>query len=225
MYAEAADGRPVFVLPFGDATLIGTTDERYEGDPAAAVATSEEIDYLLATVNELVPQANLTQADVDLHYCGVRPLPYVAAAAPASVTRRHSVSENPAAAMPFFSIIGGKLTTSRSLGQEVTATLLGRLGRPVVATSENRPLPGAAGYPPTAHDEAACRQAIADRLGFSPAQVLAAWQLYGTQTEAVLGVFPEEKESLAGTDLPGCSCVIRFATNGLAVWMISLSGD
>ncbi|HEY2840241.1 MAG TPA: FAD-dependent oxidoreductase, partial [Pirellulales bacterium] len=94
LYAEAADGRPVFVLPFGDATLIGTTDLRYEGEPADAVATQAEIDYLVATVNELLPQARLTSADVDVHYSGVRPLPYVDQGSTASITRRHGLVEN-----------------------------------------------------------------------------------------------------------------------------------
>ena len=39
IYTEARDGRPVFVLPFGDGALVGTTDIPFEGDPATAVAT------------------------------------------------------------------------------------------------------------------------------------------------------------------------------------------
>src|SRR5207248_10052739 len=38
IYAEAADGRPVFVLPLGENSLVGTTDIPFSGDPAAAVA-------------------------------------------------------------------------------------------------------------------------------------------------------------------------------------------
>jgi glycerol-3-phosphate dehydrogenase len=51
IYAEAADGRPVFVLPFGEGTLVGTTDLPYQGNPADAVATEEELGYLLNLVN------------------------------------------------------------------------------------------------------------------------------------------------------------------------------
>jgi len=208
LYAEAADGRPVFVLPFGDATLIGTTDEPYEGDPADATATPAEIEYLLRTTNHLLPQAALTTADVDQHYSGVRPLPYAEDATPASVTRRHSLSENKAAALPFFSIVGGKLTTCRSLAEEFAAVLLPRLGRPVTANSETRPIPGAADYPPHA-DEAARRRQIATRLGLTEAQVFAAWQLYGTRCETVLASFPGETTSLPGTDVP--TALVRHA--------------
>ncbi|HVU87654.1 MAG TPA: glycerol-3-phosphate dehydrogenase/oxidase [Pirellulales bacterium] len=208
LYAEAADGRPVFVLPFGDASLIGTTDEEYQGDPAAATATQAEIDYLLATANSLLPQVKLTAADVDLHYSGVRPLPYVGEATPATVTRRHSLIENHAAPVPLYSVIGGKLTTSRSLAEEVTAMLFQRLGRQVTATTEARPLPGAAGFPRNPREQPAARQKIAARTGYTEAQVAAAWELYGTRCEEILADAPD-RNILIGTDLP--TAVARFA--------------
>src|SRR5262245_24676730 len=77
VYTEARDGRPVFLLPFGDGTLVGTTDIPFEGDPAMAVATEEELEYLLAVVADVFPDAGLTRADIAMHQCGVRPLPFV----------------------------------------------------------------------------------------------------------------------------------------------------
>jgi glycerol-3-phosphate dehydrogenase len=209
LYAEAADGRPVFVLPFGDAVLIGTTDEVYEGNPADATATPAEIAYLLDTANALLPDVRLTEADVDLHYSGVRPLPYVGDATPASVTRRHWLAENRAAPMPFFSVVGGKLTTCRSLAEETTAALLSRLRRPVIATSADRPIPGAAGYPADARQQDLYQEALAARLGLSVAQVAATWQYYGTRAEEVLSACPGEVDSLPGTDFP--TAAVRYA--------------
>ncbi len=209
LYAEAADGRPVFVLPFGDASLIGTTDEVYEGDPGDATATRAEIDYLLATANELLPEVRLTEQDVDLHYSGVRPLPYVGGATPASITRRHWLAENKEAKMPFFSVIGGKLTTCRSLAEETAALVLGKLGRAVTANSESRPIPGAAGYPQDKDQQQVALQQVATRTGFLPAQVQASWQLLGTSAEAVLQEFAGDRTSLAGTDLP--AALVRHA--------------
>lgn len=201
LYAEASDGRPVFVLPFGDATLIGTTDLRYEGNPADAVAAQDEVDYLVATVNELLPQTKLTAADVHLHYSGVRPLPYVDKGSTASITRRHSLVENAEAPLPFYSVIGGKLTTCRSLAEEITATVLNRLKQPIVATSEDRLIPGAEDYPHGAADLKHRCQAIADRLGYTLAQVRSAWELLGARTEAVLTEC-SGTDVLAGVDLP-----------------------
>jgi len=203
LYAEAADGRPVFVLPFGDATLIGTTDERYEGDPAQAVTTQREFDYLLATVNELLPQAGLTVADVDLHYSGVRPLPYVANATPASITRRHVIQESNAGPVPLLSLIGGKLTTSRSLAEETTSALLARLGLEKLADSRERFVPGGESYPRGSAALEAAWSSLANRCGCAPAQVRAVWRLCGTRAESTLKSLPTgDTSSVAGTDLP-----------------------
>src|SRR5262245_17821215 len=46
VYTEARDGRPVFLLPFEGGTLVGTTDIPFEGDPAIAIATEEDLTYL-----------------------------------------------------------------------------------------------------------------------------------------------------------------------------------
>jgi hypothetical protein len=51
VYAEAADGRPVFLLPMGDATLVVTTNLPFEDRPERAVASDVELQYLLAVVH------------------------------------------------------------------------------------------------------------------------------------------------------------------------------
>ena len=145
IYAEAADGRPVFVLPFGpELVLVGTTDIPYVGDPAEARADEAEIGYLLTAVTRLFPTVAVGRDQVQQHYCGVRPLPFVSddARSPAGVTRRHLVVRHEGASMPAWSIVGGKLTTCRSLAETTAAMVLGTLGLPVLGTSRERPLPG-----------------------------------------------------------------------------------
>ena len=48
VYTEAGDSRPIFILPFVNGTLVGTTDEPFDGDPADAVATPQELEYLVS---------------------------------------------------------------------------------------------------------------------------------------------------------------------------------
>lgn len=141
IYTEARDGRPVFVLPFLDGTLVGTTDIPFTGDPATAVATDGELDYLLAAVQDIFPDAGLTRADIAMHYCGVRPLPAVDAKSTAAITRRHQLVWNDQSRIPLLSLVGGKLTTCRSLAEEATATVFQRLGRTAESTSRDRPIP------------------------------------------------------------------------------------
>jgi len=144
VYAEAPDGRPVFVLPFGPrAVLVGTTDLPWRGDPWRARAEPEEITYLLESVARLFPAVAPGPEAVVQHYCGVRPLPATGATSPAGITRRHLLVRHPAAPLPAWSVVGGKLTTCRSLAESAARTILAALSRPVAGTSRRRPLPGA----------------------------------------------------------------------------------
>ena len=148
IYAEARDGRPVFMLPLLEGTLVGTTDIPFEGDPDAAVATEAELEYLISAVNDVLPDAGLTRGDLAMHQCGVRPLPYVDANAktPAAITRRHQLVWNEECRVPLVSLVGGKLTTCRSLAEETAAAVLSRLDHTAEhcnsrQSSRERPIP------------------------------------------------------------------------------------
>ncbi|MCE9604965.1 MAG: FAD-dependent oxidoreductase [Planctomycetia bacterium] len=138
IYAEAADGRPVFILPFGEGVLIGTTDMPYVGDPAIAIASEAEITYLLELTNDVLPGIGLVRSDVALHYAGVRPLPYADASTPAAISRRHSVVELSAAPWPAWTLVGGKLTTCRALAEEAAGIVLRKLNRAATHVSRER---------------------------------------------------------------------------------------
>ena len=75
LYTEAADRRPVFVVPWNDQILVGTTEVADTGDPAKAAPSNEEIEYLLRTVSKLFPKAKIAAHDIKYAFAGVRPLP------------------------------------------------------------------------------------------------------------------------------------------------------
>ena len=212
LYVEAADGRPVFILPFGNLTLIGTTDLPFDEEPQQAVATRPEIEYLVQTVNETLPGVGLTREDIDLHYCGVRPLPATGQQATSAITRRHWLEEHHTAPLPFFSVIGGKLTTCRSLAESGARTVMERLGRQPIASSRERFIPGGESYPV---GEAALRnehERLAQQFGYEPAQIEAVWDLCGTRTRAILDearAFPTSRSDLS-QNLPGTWLPLSF---------------
>lgn len=117
-YEAVSDGRAILVLPLPDGNyLIGSTDIFFEGDPADAVMSDEEISYLLEEVNTLIPGARLNARSVLHTVAGVRPLPYSPdARSAAQVSRNHHISSHPTI-KNLFSISGGKLTTHRALGE------------------------------------------------------------------------------------------------------------
>src|SRR5437868_7209048 len=63
LYTEAADGRPVFVLPWNEQILVGTTEVPDSGDPGKASGSHQEIEYLVNMVASLFPKAKLSAHD------------------------------------------------------------------------------------------------------------------------------------------------------------------
>lgn len=119
LYSEAADGRPVFVLPWNEQVLVGTTEISDTGDPAKTAPSQEEIEYLLRTVTHLFPKAKLGTHDIKYAFAGIRPLPYSTGNKLSAVTRRHFLHDHADdGAARMISVIGGKLTTAASLARE-----------------------------------------------------------------------------------------------------------
>ncbi|MDX6613067.1 MAG: glycerol-3-phosphate dehydrogenase [Blastocatellia bacterium] len=144
LYTEAqADRRPFFIIPWNGNYLIGTTDVRYEGDLDRVRIEREEVDYLLHETNQLIPAANLTREKILYTYSGVRPLPFINQKEARSITRRHFIREHPQY-RNLLSIVGGKLTTYRSLSEEVVDLIFRKMGgnSPECSTGK-QPLPGA----------------------------------------------------------------------------------
>jgi len=131
IYLEArSDRRPIFIIPWNAQYLIGTTDVRFEGDPDEVRCESWEVDYLLRETNYAFPKAQLTDDSIVLVYSGVRPLPATSEKDEQRITRRHFIREHPR--LPnLLSIVGGKLTTYRSLAEECVDLIFLKLGRNV----------------------------------------------------------------------------------------------
>ena len=129
IYLEAqSDRRPFFIIPWNGNYLIGTTDVRFEEDPDQVRSESWEIDYLLAETNRAFPSARLTRDQILFTYSGVRPLPWTRNEDEQSITRRHFIREHPRL-KNLLSIVGGKLTTYRSLAEECVDLVFRKLGR------------------------------------------------------------------------------------------------
>ena len=186
IYAEAPDGRPIFLLPFGSCTLIGTTDIREDGDVRDVVATPAEVDYLIDAASAVLPQCRLTRRDVLLTYAGVRPLPHVESGSTGAITRRHALLEHANCEIPTLSLVGGKITTCRSLAQEACAKVMDQLGRTSRSNSSARPLPGAVDFPQLEAERDERIRALATRYEIPIEQARAAWELCGGRSEAIL---------------------------------------
>ncbi len=76
-YVESpSDGRAVFVMPWQGATLIGTTETAYRGDPDRVHPLPQEEEYLLAVVRHYFPAVQaMSRADILQRFAGLRVLP------------------------------------------------------------------------------------------------------------------------------------------------------
>ncbi len=143
-YESQRDGRLVLIIPWGRRYLIGTTDIRFDEDPGEARADESEMDYLLTETNRLIPGAKLTPDDVLFTYSGVRPLPYAPEQSEWKIPRGHIIHDHAPEIRGLLSIVGGKLTTYRSLAEETVDKVFRLLGRkPPRCVTQHLPFPGA----------------------------------------------------------------------------------
>ena len=134
----------LFLIPWGDKWIVGTTDTPYEGDRAEPFATQEDVQYILDQANRVL-KPKLRAKDIIGVYAGLRPL--VAnkkSATTTKLSREHTV-DRPAPG--FVSIAGGKYTTYRVMAEDVIDRAVLELRRVTKdSVTEKLPLVGADGY-------------------------------------------------------------------------------
>ena len=209
VYVEAgADHRPFFILPWNGQLLIGTTDERYEGDPAAATIDAREHAYLAGETERVFPDAAGLAARVLYTHTGVRPLPHRPRGSEGAITRRHIIRRH-RAARGLYSIVGGKLTTHRALAEDVLHKLRNELPRRMNRRlTHERPLPGSL----SGADRDALVEELRGKLGEQQAARL--WRIYGrfAADVAALAERPELAAALDGGDVLTAELVYAVTT-------------
>ncbi len=202
VYAETPDGRFVFVLPFGEHVLLGTTDEPFVDDPHRAIATGEEVEYLNELVRLVFPDVAVRAADIICRYSGVRPLPFSDATTPGAVSRDHHIVTS-GTSPPVLTLVGGKLTTSRQLGEQVADLVLARLARSRRGSTRDRVLPGGTGLSMVAADREARLRDLAQHTDASLHTVRRLESLCGNAFDTTLRTLSsDDRKLVSGTELP-----------------------
>jgi len=212
IYVEARqDGRPYFIIPWLDYYLVGTTDIFYDGDMNEVHATEEEIKYLLYELNQLIPGYTFKKEDVLYTYSGIRPLPFEPGKKERSVTRRHIIldHEKEGGSPRVFSIIGGKLTTYRSLAEETADIICSRLAVSVACSTRSELLPGARlseANKDAIHD-------LATQYQISEASIQHLQSFYGSRSKELLEQIRESPElaSHISEDRPEIMAEVAYA--------------
>ena len=161
VYFGTPDGRICLAYPFFGHVLVGSTDLRID-DPDKAVCTDEEQDYMLRMLADLFPGFRIAAEQVVYRYSGVRPLPATNAADPSAISRDHITHEDRIGETPVLSLVGGKWTTFRGLGEEVADHILSLIGHPRSMSTRELAIGGGRSFPEVAH-----HTAYLDRLALS----------------------------------------------------------
>jgi glycerol-3-phosphate dehydrogenase len=140
--SEAIDGRQIFVMPWQNASILGTTDDDYYGDLDDVAATSEEVRYLVQGVARVLPSVRLARAIGT--YAGVRPSLYGYGQNEDALSRDHRVVDHAKDGAPgVYSMIGGKLASYRLFAQELSDAVAPReFSVNAPCTTHTKPLPG-----------------------------------------------------------------------------------
>jgi glycerol-3-phosphate dehydrogenase len=140
IYHSTSDERMIFVIPWRDFSLVGTTDTDFAGDLDRLWATREEVEYLLGEVRRALPDPRVRADEVAYTYAGVRPLSFEEGKRASDVSRAHRIVAEEGG--HFLSITGTKLTCFRSLAEQLGDVVTRLLGRPAPGRTAGRMLDG-----------------------------------------------------------------------------------
>jgi glycerol-3-phosphate dehydrogenase len=179
----AADGRPVFAIPRGTVTYIGTTDTSFPGGPDLwPDVTREDVEYLLEPLRSHFPSSPLSAHDVVGAWAGLRPLINQPGKPPKEMSRKEAVWCDGRRV----TIAGGKLTGFRKMAEQVMAQVARILDKQVELASPADPLPGGVDCNP-----AGLITQLRQRLGVEEMVAERLVRLYGSEVFTVLGNQPD----------------------------------
>ncbi len=148
IFFEHSDGRIVLIYPLKGRVLVGTTD--IDADPRVpARATEEEIDYFFDLIHHVYPQIKVDRDQIVYRFSGIRPLPRHEDTAPGFVSRDYRIEVDDSRKVPLVSLVGGKWTTFRALGEALSDRVLDLLGKPRKVSTAGMPIGGGRGFPVT----------------------------------------------------------------------------
>ena len=195
------DKSVLFVIPWGEYWIIGTTDTDWEKglslpDPAP---TKADIDYILDQVNQRV-RNKITREDIVGVYSGLRPLLSGKSDSTTNLSRNHAVAR---VAPGLVSVAGGKYTTYRVIGKDAVDLAAKELGFKVAeSVTERTPILGADGY----HALANQVPALARRYNLDEKRIEHLLGRYGSLISEVLAPAAEDASLLE--PIPGAESYI-----------------
>ncbi|TFG29937.1 FAD-dependent oxidoreductase [Candidatus Thorarchaeota archaeon] len=139
---KAVDGRWIYLFPHENTTLLGTTALDTWEDPDTLVASYDEIEYLLQSIETVIP--SIRDARIIRTMSGVRPLVPEYKKPEGKVTRGYQIVDHgtKGGTKGLISFTGGKLVMCRHMAEAVTDLVCQKLGKDISCKTHESPLPG-----------------------------------------------------------------------------------
>lgn len=178
----------LFIIPWADKWIVGTTDTPYQADRTNPVATKEDVDYIIDQANRVLsPKINAD--DIFGVYAGLRPLVANSAGSTTTKLSREHTVDRPVPG--FVSIAGGKYTTYRVMGKDVIDLAVNDLRRIVAeSVTEKIPVVGADGYFALEQQSAQ----LAELTGLPKSTITHLLNRYGSLISEIFEIIEEDKK-------------------------------
>ncbi len=173
---ETDDRRLVFLVPWADRLVLGTTDDAYQGDLEHPVAAAADVTYLLDHANRYLKHG-IQREDVTGTYAGIRPLVATSEGSTAALSRDYFLAASPGGLL---TITGGKLTTYRKMAEHTVDAIVARDGGSRACRTADIPLAGSIGL-----EEA---RAALETAALEPDQRTHLLETYGSFSSEILAL-------------------------------------
>ncbi len=199
----------LFLIPWADKWIVGTTDTPYSGDRAEPMASRDDVEYILAQANRVL-SPKLKSKDIIGVYAGLRPL--VANSEDSTTTKlsREHIVDRPVPG--FVSVAGGKYTTYRIMAKDVIDLAVIELRRITSdCVTEKLPIVGADGYFALVQQS----QRIAEESGLNEATIIHLLNRYGSLISEVLALIKDDANlaKKLSKSLPYLKAEIHYAAS------------
>jgi glycerol-3-phosphate dehydrogenase len=199
----------LFIIPWADKWIVGTTDTDYTGDRGEPLATKEDVDYILEQANKVLTPT-LKPSDVLGVFAGLRPLVSKSTtSATTKLSREHAV-DHPV--QGFVSIAGGKYTTYRVMAEDAVDHAAPDLHRIVQKScTKEIPILGATGYQTLVNRA----DLIGEEMGLSKLQVIRLLDRYGSEIEDLAELITKDPSlrNLLAEGIPYLKAEIYYAAS------------
>jgi glycerol-3-phosphate dehydrogenase len=210
LFFENSDGRIVLIQPIKGRVMVGTTD--IEADPSEpALCTDEEVDYFFELISHVFPHITVDRPQIVYRFSGIRPLPTHEDTRPGFVSRDYNIVPGVLASgsdIPTLSLVGGKWTTFRALGERLSNAVLEQLGIQRTVSTTGLAIGGGVGFPTTPEARADWISVNRDTLPATRVDVLLA--RYGTRAVNVIDAITAGEDAPLNSDPSYSSAEVRY---------------